>query len=265
MDNTNVINSKKHASFAGILMEEGNVQDQTYKSYGKWFERFEQAINVILELCYHNCALPGDQESDEYRFILFVLDTYYEIALSFRSCRLLMEKGLYHDSLNCCRSILENLVKYKYLLDHKEQIIAYETDGKDSKGNKITIRTAFEYVAGKDSRKVVYRLLSMFEHKNFGSSLPRLNALLNLEKTFSLLPEFNTNLAEGVINHLLYLLFGYINLADRFFSFKTPLQEADFYESYIDIKIFFDEQIQKRKIKYPESKEWCEVMEKIIY
>lgn len=265
MPNTSVMNSKRKASFKDILKAESAVQEQTYDTYGKWFIRFGQAIDILLELCYCDCVLPEDQDSNEYRFIVFALDTYYEAPLSFRSCCVLMEKGLYPDSLNCCRSLLENLVKYKYLLDHKDQIIPYETDGKDSKGQKVTIKRAWEYVAGKDSQKTTYHFLSKFEHKNFGSSLPRLNASFNSAKTFSLLPVFNKTLAEVVINNLLFLLFGYINLAERFFPYQKQLQHADFFENYTDIKTFLDEQIQKKKIDFPQSMAWCEVMEKIIY
>jgi|GEM_PF-6170265 len=257
--------SRRHASFRDILEAETLVQEQTYELYGKWFVRFGQAIDILLELCYHECSLPGEQNSDDYCFIVATLYSYYEMALSFRSCSVLMEKGLYQDSLNCCRSLLENLVKYKYLFDHKDQIIAYETDGKDSKGEKVTIRRAWEHVAGKGSQKKTYHFLSKFEHRNFGSSLPRLNAVSNKSKTISLLPRFNKLLAEIAINNLLFLLFGYINLADRFFPYKQPIHLANFFESYTDIKTFFHAQIQKKKTDFPQSAQWCEVMEKIVY
>lgn len=256
---------KRNASFMDILAAESAVQEQTYNTYGKWFVRFGQAIDVLLELCYYEYILPEDQNSDEYRFIVFALDSYYEVSLSFRSCSVLMEKGLYHDSLNCCRSILENLVKYKYLLDHKDQIIAYETDGKDNLGQKVTIKRAWEYVAGKGSQKTTYHFLSKFEHKNFGSSLPRLNASLNAVDTFSLLPAFNKTLSEVIINNILFLLFGYINLSERFFPYKKPLEQAIFFENFDDIKTFFNQQIQKKKTDFPQSTSWCEIMEKIIY
>ncbi|MBI5274430.1 MAG: hypothetical protein HY860_05185 [Chlamydiales bacterium] len=264
-DNSKSPDQKRHATYKDILLSESKVQEQTYKTYGKWFVRLGQAIDVLLELRYYKCSLPEDQNSDEYRFVLFALDTYYEAPLSFRSCSALMEKGLYHDSLNCCRSILESLVKYKYLLDHKELIIAYETDGKDSSGQKVTIKRAWEYVAGKDSQKTTYHFLSKFEHKNFGSSLPRLNASMSSASTFSLLPTFNKTLAEVVINKILFLIFGYINLAERFFPYEKPIVQADFFDNYSDIKSFLHQQIQKKKIDFPQSTAWCEIMQKIIY
>ena len=122
-DNSKTSHQKRHATYKDILLSENIVQEQTYNTYGRWFVRLEQAINVLLELCYYKCSLPEDQNSDEYRFVVFALDTYYELPLSFRSCSTLMEKGYYTDSLKCCRPILENLVKYKYLLDHKDLII----------------------------------------------------------------------------------------------------------------------------------------------
>jgi hypothetical protein len=256
---------KRHATYKDILLSENIIQKQTYNTYGKWFVRLGQAIDILLELCYYKCSLPEDQNSAEYRFIFFARDSYYEAPLSFRSCSALMEKGFYHDSLNCCRSILENLVKYKYLLDHKDLIIAYETDGKDSKGQKVTIKRAWEHVAGKDSQEKTYHFLSKFEHKNFGSSLPRLNASMSSESTFSLLPAFNKTLAEVVINNVLFLIFGYINLAERFFPYEKPVAQADFFDKYSDIKSFLHRQIQERKIHFPQSKVWCETMQKIIY
>ncbi len=264
-DNSKSPNQQRHATYKDILLSESKVQEQTYNTYGEWFVRLEQAIDILLELCYHKCLLPEAQNSNEYLFIAFALDTYYEAPLSFRSCSVLMEKGLYHDSLNCCRAILENLVKYKFLLDHKDLIIAYETDGKDSSGQKVTIKRAWEYIAGKGSQKTTYRFLSKFEHKNFGSSLPRLNASMSSESTFSLLPTFNKTLAEIVINNLLFLVFGYINLAERFFPYEKPIEQADFFDNYSDIKSFLHRQIQKKKIDFPQSTAWCEIMEKIIY
>lgn len=262
---TTIINSKRKASFRDILIAETAVQEETYKTYEKWFGRFAQAIDVLLELCYYKCILPDDINSNEYLFIFRALDTYYEVPLSFRSVSVLMEKGYYHESLNCCRSILENLVKYKYLFDHKDHIIAYETDGKDSNGKKVTIRRAWEHVAGKDSQKTTYHFLSKFEHKNFGSSLPRLNASMSSASTFSLLPTFNKTLAGVVINNLLFLVFGYINLAERFFPYEKPIAQANFFDNYSDIKEFLHQQIQKQKIDFPQSTAWCEIMQKIIY
>ncbi len=264
-DNSKSTSQKRHATYQDILLNENLVQQETYKTYGKWFIKLEQAIDILLKLCYYKCSLPEDQNSNEYRFIIFALDTYYEAPLSFRSCSALMEKGLYHDSLNCCRAILENLVKYKYLLDHKDLIILYENDGKDSSGQKITIKKAWEYVAGKDSQKNTYHFLSKFEHKNFGSSLPRLNASMSSTNTFSLVPIFNKNLAEVVIINLLFMIYGYINLADRFFPYENPITDSDFYNNYSDIKNFLFQQIQKKKIDFPQSKVWCEIMEKIIF
>ena len=259
------VNSPRHARFRDIITQENITQKQTYHSYGKWFVRFEQAIDVLMELCYYDYALPGDQSSSEYEFIISTLDTYYGLSMSFRSCSTLMEKGFYHDSLNCCRSILETLVKYRYLLDHKDQLIAYEKDGNDSNGKKVTLRRAWEYVAGIDSQKKTYHFLSKFEHKNFGSSLPRLNASTNSSKSFSLLPDFNARLAEIVINYLYFLLFGYINFADRFIPYQRPIQQSKFYTEYLEIKTFLHEEIQKKKAIFPTSKAWCEAMEKVIY
>jgi hypothetical protein len=197
--------------------------------------------------------------------VIHALDVYYELPLSFRGCSVLMEKGLYSDALNCCRSILESLVKHKYLLDHKDQIEAYETGGKDSKGQKVTIRRAWEYVAGPDSQEKAYRLPSKLAHKNFGSSLPRLNALLNSQTSFSFIPVFNKILAETVIPHLMFLLLGYMNLSKSFFSYKYHLAEPGFLENYNDIRGWLDDQIKKNKVKFPQIAPWCEVMEKIVY
>lgn len=252
-------------TFKSILAAEILIQNQTYETYEKWFVRFSQSIDVLLGLCYLECDFPPDVNSDEYRFVVHALDAYYEISLSFRSCSVLMEKGLYHDALNCCRSILECLVKYKYLHDHKNLIEAYENDGKDSNGKKVTIRRAWEYVAGPDSQKKTYKFLSKFEHKNFGSCLPRLNASITGQSTFSPIPIFNKSLAEVVINNLMYLLFGYINLSKKFFSYKHNHSDSHFFEDYENIWNWLHEQIQKRKTLFPQAVEWCLVMEKIIY
>jgi hypothetical protein len=176
----------KKATFIDLLKYEQNVQDETYKAFGKWFYKLRDSIDILFQLCYHKLNLPKDINSAEYKYITLALDSYNEVSMSFRSCSVLMEKGFYHDSLNLCRSILENLIKLKYLHDHKDQIDAYESNGKDKNGKKVTINRAMEYVGGKEFKNI-YHMLSKFEHKNLEANIMKLNlskltSLINLEQ-----------------------------------------------------------------------------------
>ncbi len=100
---------------------------------------------------------------------------------------------------------------------------------------------------------------------NEGQIFRQSSTTLTIKQDLTILPTFNKTLAEVVINNILFLLFGYINLAEQFFPYQKQLQQADFFDNYIDIKTFLNEQIQKKKIDFPQSITWCKVMEKIIY
>ena len=141
------------STYRAILEAENSVLLKTHEKYGKVFDTFEGAIDVLLSLSYVQCVVPNDQLSNQYQFFVHTRHFYYGIPNSFRSCIALTERGHYDDAFNCLRSILEGLVKYKFLLKNQDKIIAYETDGKDADGKKVTIRRAFEEFADLTFRK----------------------------------------------------------------------------------------------------------------
>jgi len=140
--------------------------------------------------------------------------------------------------------------------------MAYETDGKNASGVKVTIRRAFEETCGVGVQKVVYRLGSQFEHKNFATGLPLLRARLNREKEYTLTPDFQQQLCEGVINHLMYLIFGFLSLSEHFFSFKWT--DASLRERHHGIKGFLAKQIHDRRAQFPHAAEWNSAMERTV-
>lgn len=249
-------------TYLAILEAENSVMLQTHEKYGKPFNIFAGAIDVLLTLSYVQCTVPSDQQSNEYQFYVHIRNFYYGIPNSFRSCIALVERGHYDDAFNCLRSILEGLVKYKFLLKNKDKIIAYETDGKDTNELKVTIRRAFEESCGLGVQEKAYRLGSKFEHKNFAAGLPYLRALLNKEQEYSLVPVFHQQLCEGAINHLTYLFFGFLNLAEQFFSFQWEVGNDK--QLYENMKKQFAKVILDRRIKFPASIEWSSAMEKVV-
>lgn len=258
---TSTASIKKHAAYADIIEAEILVFAEAHKGYGKAFQRLIEGIDVLLEISYLECAIPTDQTSNEYLFYSHVRHLYYEIPSSFRSCISLTERGGYSDAFNCLRSVLEALVKHKFLLKNQDKILAYETDSKDASGEKVTIRRAFEESCGHDVQKAVYRLGSQFEHKNFAATLPLLRARLNQENDYSLIPTFQKHLCEGVINHLMYLIFGYLNLAEHFFSLTWPINLGN---SYQRTKGFLAKQILDRRSSFPNAIVWNSAMDKIV-
>lgn len=258
---TSVPSVKRHATYADIVEAEKLVFTETQTQYGKAFQRLIEGIDILLEISYLECAIPTDQTSNEYLFYSHVRHLYYEIPTSFRSCISLTERGGYSDALNCVRSVLEALVKHKFLLKNQDKILAYEMDSKDASGKKVTIKRAFEESCGADVQEAVYKLGSQFEHKNFAATLPLLRARLNQESEYSLTPIFQKQLCEGVINYLMYLIFGYLNLAERFFSLTWPTNLAN---SYQRAKGFLAKQILNRRSSFPNAIVWNSAMDKLV-
>ncbi|MBI2742478.1 MAG: hypothetical protein HYX48_00980 [Chlamydiales bacterium] len=249
-------------TYLAILEAENSVLLLTHEKYGKGFNIFAEAIDVLLSLSYVQCTVPKDQQSNEYQFHVHIRHFYYGIPNSLRSCIVLAERGHYDDAFNCLRSVLEGLVKYKYLLKNKDKIIAYETDGKDAAGKKVRISRAFEESCGPGVQEKAYRLGSQFEHKNFAAGLPLLRALLNKEQKYSLVPVFQQQLCEGAINYLTYLFFGFLNLAEHFFSFQWPAENEKLL--FENMKKRFAKIILARRAQFPASLEWSSAMDKVV-
>lgn len=254
--------SPRRATYAAILEAEDLVLKHTREQYGKAFSVFSDAIDALLSLSYADCVTPTDQESEDYHFFVHVRHLYYGIPCAFRSCIALVEGGHYDDANNCLRSILEGLVKYKFLLNNKDKIVLYEKGSKDSTGEKVTIKRVFEESCGTDVQEKVYRLGSRFEHKSFIAGLPFLRARLNQDEKYSLVPVFQEQLCEGIINQLVYLLFGFLNLAEHFLSIQWANEaEKRFYKN---IKRRLAQILLDRRTRFPAATPWNQAMDKVV-
>ena len=253
----NVKNSLHKATYQDILRAEEFVQEETYRTYDPWFRKFEEIVDVNLQILYLK-QIQSDIDSLESWFFLFAHNHYYQSVFSLRSCALLMEKGLYNDALNLLRSILENLIKTRYFMDNKDQIKQYEINGKDTDNKKLALKTMWEYVHPEAYRKI-YGLLSKYEHKNIVTG----GHLLNESKLYSPYPIFHNIKAEVLINYLMFSAYAHLNLAPIFFEKEWKDADHELIKKHGEIIAWLEKQIEKQKKDFPNKAEWIAVMEAI--
>jgi len=261
---------KRKPTFKDILASEQIVIDEVTSTYGKWFVKFGQGIDVLMALAYLNQKPPSIENNC---FQQIVLHDYYQASLSFRACSLLMEHGLYSDAFICLRSLMERLIKNRYFLDYKDIAYLYEVYQNRKLRKKMTLdekklvkgisaKKMFDFVSEEGAYEKIYGFLCGFTHKNFGHSTFQLNQQFNASN--SLLPKFNKIPSEGLINILLYLLYGYLNLAPSFFEYEWKESDQELLSTYKEIKAFFKDQIIKRRALFPRFHDWDKYMRNII-
>jgi len=271
---------RRKPTFKDILAGEEIVIDQTITTYGKWFIKFGQGVEVLMGLSYLDLKPPIAENVD---FRSIVLHDYYQASFSFRACSLLMEHGFYSDAFICLRSLMERLVKNRYFFGNKDIVLVYEKyqlrdkmnkdekdqlreelaqDEKKNKVKNLKIKDMFNFLAEEGAYGKMYKFLCPFVHKNVGYSSVQLNQDLNNSR--SLLPEFNKKSAEGLINIMLYLLYGYLNLAPSFFEYEWKEGDEQLLTTYEESKAFFKAQIIKKRRDFPLFHDWDKYMRSII-
>ncbi len=249
---------KRFPDYNDMLNANLRIFEETHQKFGKGLKKYEEVINVLMKICYR--IVHVDKNSQHFIFHTYASYKYYELPISFRSVITLMEQGLYSDSFNLIRSLLENLVKLKYFHKYPESIENFEVNGKDSSGKRIRIVDMYTAIGAGEAYSVIYKHLSKFEHKSFGSETIQLNKLSqsNSNPDISLIPVFSLQLAGALMNYLMYILYGYLNSAPTFFSYDEKLVGGQ------SIKSWLQNLIVKHKEKFPEASALSETMNKIV-
>lgn len=250
----------RQAVFDDILQAELKIEGKTKDFCGPWLNKQEQAINVLMSISYLERVMPLDIESDDYFFYFNAIYIYYDLPNSLRNISILMEKGAYGDALSLCRQLLDQLVKLRYFLVHKKIFKSYAEKGKDLNGKRIQIKDMWDYIAGENAYDMDYKFLSKLTHKNAETIVHRLNN--NYDNI--LIPEFNKQYVEAVINHLMYIVYGYLNLAPLLTPYKFEANTFVCLEQFKQMTSWFALQIQSRKNQFPNSNSWSLVMEKVV-
>lgn len=252
------MNKSKVPTFKVFESAEHYVELITKERFKPWYKSFEHAINVLVELSQSEKSCPQDVESPESYFFIITEHDYQQAPQSFRSCMLLMERGLYHDATIVARALLESIVKRKYFINHQDRILDFERGG----GRNISIKKMWDEVAGSDSYSI-YKMFCKFTHKNYGTSTPWMVGEHSDEKIL-LLPLFNPKLAGFLINTLNATMYAYLNLAPLFFNYNNLAEDFEFNKKYSEVIAFFARQVEKNKKGFPESIRFNTMVEKII-
>lgn len=246
----------RKATLIDILAAEQEIEFKFYSEFEKFFVLFSECIDALINRSYVECMIPADIESDDYLFYFYAKESYMHAPFAFRSVTVLMAKGQYQEGLNLCRSTIENLINCKYLFFNKEQA------KKTLRGDFFSIKDRWEFIAGEGAYQKIYKLLCRTEHKNFGwgNSQPRLNAKFSQQEQFSLIPIYDQKQAGMIINYVLFLVYGYLNLFSLFFTCKNNEVDIEF-----DLtKRKLNDLLTQQKNKFPEAKVWCLIMEQIV-
>ncbi len=250
--------SLKKPNYRDLVNYEQKVENQTSELFGEWLSRFEKAQDVLLLIPYLEQKQISDLESDENAFYVTLIYDYWQAPESFRSCMILMQKGLYQDAMNLSRAILESIVKRKYFFSRKNIVKEFEL----SSGRSVLIKTMWDTEGGKDSYEL-YKLFCRYEHKNFGSSTPHMVTHFTKAEKISLLPIFCEQLAGVAINMLNCSMYAYLNLASLFFDHGWLSADPNFLEQYNDAVNYFLRYLHQSKNQFPNSYSFYEIMEQI--
>lgn len=260
------MNKKRYASYNDILEAESQIEQETHEAFGKWFQKFAESMGVLIGLSYLKYDLPDPAEEDDCFYNSAVILLFANIANWFRSCSILLETGHYDQALSLCRSILESLVKYKYYSNKTKLFKKNEISG-----TSISLNVMLKEITKEDATKQksdsykIYKFLCKFTHKSVGTIFLSVSKQDSEEKIITQLPSFKKEMAAIIINHLMYLIFGYLNFAPSVIPFNWKSTEPDFEKNYMEIKDWFENQIKKHSQTSPKGQEWYEALKKIVF
>jgi hypothetical protein len=256
---------KRHVNYRDILNAETAVTEIASTKMEKWFLKFEELINLLLELNhYFDSDLTAQEETQENRLFVFIQDKYFEAPYSFRACHSLMERGYYLQAMTDLRSLLDYFVSCRFFDSHPQYITPYLSGEKcQINGKKDWIKTSdiYNFFSKKFYDRYWGKMLSVLSHRKLGTSPFRINRE-NPEKPYVILvPEFNLKYSLAVVNHLIPLFLGHFMHWELFFHGWIKELPGDLAQKRTDAIVWLKEQHLKSK---GVNEEWLEGMNQIL-
>lgn len=247
--------------FKDMIYNDQCVEEETYKNLGKFFVLFNESMDCFLVLSARVVELAqnrGDLESVEGQFFRYIANSYQQLPNSLHSIVTLMAKGQYYEAIVLYRTLLENLVNCKYLYFHKSE------SENTLNGERLHLKERWEFVVEMAYDKI-YKMLCKFAHKNFGYTGTQtvLNRRFPLEHNHrnTTLPVFNMVQARFLMNHVNFIMYGYLNLFLTFVNSEEKEFEAGSNQSEILKKLArFTCDDEKN---FSKAKNWFEMMVRI--
>lgn len=246
-------------SYDDILNQEIEVARFTQNRLHGASVNVPKLINTLFHLVYFFGSKP-DKESLEGHYHQYCWYAYYHLPYTLRACFLLWTRGYYLEASQLLRSILETLVKMKYLKNHTDQTEAVWLDKKSGK-SKIAIMSMFDEVIPGYYEIDYGALLSGFVHGSEASLLFKLQMVAAGTATVDQGVVYKENYSTYVLNQLVVFVLGYL----IFFPTVFPDGFAAFTETvrkeWESSRNWCLECIGSHKKEHPKSTDWYKKIE----
>jgi len=250
--------------YKDILMQENEVAKTTLQELHGAAVNVPKLIETLFHLSQQYNSERSDEENTEKYFHQYCWYTYYHLPYTLRACYLLWMRGYYLEASQLLRSILEVLVKMRYLRKYPKKVEAVWLN-KKFKGNRISIKAIFDNVIPGYYEMYYGKLLSGFVHGGSAALIFKVE-LTNPETPakvdWGLV--YKENYASYVLNQLIayihsYLKFFPVALPNSFASLDTSVKkELDQSRSWCL------ECIESHKKEHPSSVKWYHQLEPLL-
>lgn len=226
--------------------------------HGKFFMLYIRSIDVLIKLSYMELEEPINESDKQY--YQYVRHHYYALITTLRSSMILFEYMHYDSALRIVRGLFETLVKIKYFLHHKDDLLPYEK----SHGKNLRIKRIFNEVVGNDTAyNQYYGFLCRFVHDNIDHKIETTERRY-LNEQHIMIPSYDEQLVAAYINFTIYILLGYLNLFQQFLNIDEQMIIKDLSAEYLGIKNDLIFVIKKQKIQFEQQKEFHQIFSKIV-
>ena len=226
------------------------------------YQNFPPAVDVLLKIPYYIGQLEAiDTPKGNCQSTIYL--HYVQAPYTFWSIYNLYDKGYYLEALTLYRHLLEVLFQVRYIHKYPERTEAISTY-KHFEGKRITFKMMFEEFSPGfyDS---FYGNLSGFAHGRLHKLVFRMKIDIETKYQIQQGCNFNAQDAVFVLNPTIALMYGYLNLFEKFFPENTLKDDAAVYAMLIDRKQSFEEAMQCDKEDKSHIEHFYQYMDKLIY
>ncbi len=221
---------------------------------------YSDIINVLFKLPYFKGELEivdtpiGDFQS-------FCYDSYIQAPHTFWVIYDLYQKGYYIEATTLYRQLLEVFVQLKYFHKYPEKT------NEHLMGKYKTFKTMFTEFTSADFYDRQYgKTLSSFAHGKLANYILRYEKDSDKNKwTVVMGCKFNIDHATYVINQVIPLLFGYLNLFTTFFPKNILDEDKLIYQEYLKVLDWLKLYMKSHQEQNPDSIKYYEEINKLIY
>jgi len=216
-------------------------------------------IDVMFNLPYFHGDLPAPETPDGL-FAFFADSHYLQVPYTAWSLFDIWKRGYYLESGILLRSLLEILVQLRYFHTRADQLESHLHPERSS----VRFATMFDAVAPEYYRKYYGLLLSSFAHGKGGQMYFRYDRSDPTNHRIRMGNEYVRDHMSWVLNQLLALVFGFLNLFPGFFPANTLGSNAAIESDRQDALRWLENAMRAHRTGFPQSEPWYEILDRII-